>query len=159
MAHPGEILGGPLFLFSHYTKHGFFLRPAKEVVPMTANEIALINVYRREGLGYKKIAVLLNLPANTIKTYIRRHPLETVDRVCLQCGRHLSQKPRTREMKFCSDLCRANWWRSHQHLIKRTMAERVCLQCGKPYQTHKKDQQFCSRACYADSMRKAGVNA
>ena len=147
------------FSFGHYTKHGLFLGIAKEVVSMTANEISKINAYRIDGLGYKKIAALLGLSVNTVKTYMRRNPLPSASCVCLQCGKLFTQTPHAREKKFCSDACRMAWWRSHQHLIKRTTTEQVCRHCGKRYQTHKKGQQYCSRACYADSMRKVGAEA
>ena len=64
---------------------------------MTTHETILINNYRRQGLGYKKIAAIMELPPNSVKTFIRRHPLEEDACGCLNCGAPIEQTPhRTR---------------------------------------------------------------
>ena len=136
------------------SKRPHFLRIPKGGHSMTANEIMLINTYRRQGLGYKKISVIMNLPANTVKTYIRRHPLEEGACACINCGAPITLTAHHRPRKYCSDQCRLAWWHEHQDELKRTRTERHCAYCGEPFTTHKKNQRFCSRACYADSMRR-----
>lgn len=136
------------------TNEPVFLGISKGGCFMTSQQEKLINSYRREGLGYKKIATLLDLPANTVKTYIRRHPLENEPSYCLQCGVPIKQLPHTREKKFCSDSCRLTWWHEHPNQLNRTTTEFVCGHCGRTFSTHKKAQRFCSRHCYGDSMRK-----
>ena len=41
---------------------------------MTETEKLRIHKLRQEGLGYKKIAAALDLPVNSVKTHLRRHP-------------------------------------------------------------------------------------
>ena len=64
-----------------------------------------IEELQREGHGYKKIATMLDLPLNTVKSYIRRHPVTTTSTAsvtgCLNCGAPLLQKPGKKEKKFC----------------------------------------------------------
>ena len=43
---------------------------------MTETEKLKISKLRRDGLGYKKIAAVLDLPVNSVKTYLRRHPAD-----------------------------------------------------------------------------------
>jgi predicted nucleic acid-binding Zn ribbon protein len=124
---------------------------------MTTREANLIERYRQEGMGAKKIAAELKLPLNTIKSYLRRHPAEEADLYCLQCGKAIKQLRGTREKKFCSDKCRLDWWHKHQEQLQRKTTEQVCAFCGKTFATHKKDQRFCSRLCYGNSMRKEAL--
>ena len=78
-----------------------------------------IDKLRFQGYGYKKIARLLRLSENTIKSYCRRHPFDKTQKVCLQCGKPIENTPHKREKKFCSDECRLDWWNSHPELINR----------------------------------------
>lgn len=121
---------------------------------MTTKEANLIEKCRREGMGAKKIACEVGLPLNTIKSYLRRHPTIATDLFCLQCGKRIVQPDGTRLKKFCSDKCRLAWWHDHPEKLRRSTTERLCAYCGQPFTTHKKDQRFCSRTCYAGSMRK-----
>ena len=136
------------------SKRTFFLRTTKGGHYMTTNEIVIINAYRRQGLGYKKIATLKGLPANSVKTFMRRHPLDEEAIACINCGAPITQQPHSKSKKYCSDRCRLAWWHEHQDQLRRTVEQRHCAFCGEPFSSHKKDQRFCSRICYADSMRK-----
>ena len=57
---------------------------------MTEAEKLTIRKLRQDGLGYKKIAVVLDLPVNSVKTYLRRHPVAedaaAVPDICERCG-------------------------------------------------------------------------
>ena len=154
------LMCGGLFLFLFLkTPHQnglFFCVFRKGGLSMTTQEVILINNYRRQGLGYKKIAAILELPANSVKTYIRRHPLDETSCGCLNCGAPIEQTLHHRPRKYCSDRCRLAWWHTHQSQLNRSMDERTCTYCGRTYSTHKKAQRFCSRECYANSMRKEG---
>lgn len=138
------------------SKWPLFLGISKGGPRMTTHETILIDNYRRQGLGYKKIAAIMELPSNSVKTYIRRHPLDETSCGCLNCGVPIEQTPHHRTRKYCSDRCRLAWWHTHQSQLNRSMDERTCTYCGSTYSTHKKAQQFCSRECYANSMRKEG---
>ena len=51
------------------------------------NQNIKIRELQMQGHGYKKIAKILGISENTVKSYCRRHPVENS---CLQCGRALS---------------------------------------------------------------------
>ena len=114
-----------------------------------------IDKLRFQGYGYKKIARLLRLSENTIKSYCRRHPFDKTQKVCLQCGKPIENTPHKREKKYCSDKCRLDWWNSHPELINRkTIYDYVCEHCSKSFQSYNAHRKYCSRDCYADARRK-----
>ena len=124
---------------------------------MTVSEKKSIDALRRRGLGYRRIAGELRLPADTVKMYCRRHPLspdaefEPGD-FCLNCGASLNHIPGKKKRKFCSDKCRMAWWNSHRELVKhKTM---ICLNCGKEFQSLYKNRKYCSRKCYLQAVTK-----
>lgn len=67
-----------------------------------------------KGYGYKRIASVLEISPNTVKSHLRRHPITSGCTVCLHCGKPVEQNPGRKEKKFCSDKCRMTWWNSHQ---------------------------------------------
>ena len=125
---------------------------------MTTKDVMLLRKYRVDGLGYRKIAKLLGLSENTVKTYIIRHGDDLRVQGCLTCGHELIQKPHSKQKKFCSDACRGLWWKSNQDLIKRTTRKAICEFCKREYFTHRKEQRYCSVECFAAARRK-GVAA
>ena len=86
---------------------------------MKNEDIAKITSMRQQGKGAAEIAETLDLPLNTVKSYLRRHPETDTSRVCPQCGKPVVQKEGRKEKKFCSDKCRMTWWNSHQSEIKK----------------------------------------
>ena len=76
---------------------------------MTSEEKNKIVKLSNQGMGYLKIANTLNLSSNTVKTFLRREK-EKVQRLCLQCGKSISNVESKKERKFCSDKCRLSWW-------------------------------------------------
>lgn len=128
---------------------------------MTAEEICRIGQLRLEGYGYKKIASLIRLPVNTVKTYCRRHPVSKEDvaaenNLCKMCGKKLEQTPHKRKRIFCSDACRLAWWNSHREQINRKAVHSLtCAYCGQDFESYGNDhRKFCSRKCYGLSRRK-----
>lgn len=79
---------------------------------MKRNEIQRL---RQEGYGYVRIAQMLGLSENSVKSFCRRHPLPTDDShkqtvsTCPQCGTKVDSRRR-----FCSDACRTTWWNAHR---------------------------------------------
>ena len=79
-----------------------------------------IRELREEGYGYGRIAQILEISENTIKTYCRRHGLggvatnpvssEGKKQYCPCCKRVLELIPGRKPKKFCSDKCRMKWW-------------------------------------------------
>jgi len=114
-----------------------------------------IDKLRFQGYGYKKIAALLGLAENSVKSYCRRNPLDKSQKICIQCGKTIKDTPQKRAKKFCSDKCRLEWWNSHPELVNRkTMYDYTCEFCGKKFQSYNTHRKYCSRSCYADARRR-----
>ena len=74
---------------------------------MTKHEIEILNVMRSRGKTAMDIALTLQISVNTVRSYIRRHPLEDAVRVeCRQCGKLILQVKGRKAKYFCSDKCR-----------------------------------------------------
>ena len=105
---------------------------------------------RANGLGCKKIAQVMGLSENTVKSFCRRMVVEkpktvkTDDSVCECCGQPIVQSPGRKKRRFCSDICRVKWWNRHTNLMKENL---VCVHCGKPFHG-RKGRKYCSHACY-----------
>ena len=120
---------------------------------MTDKQKIEIEKMRREGLGYKKIAVALDLSENTVKSYCRRLPTIAADNEkCMCCGKPLSQIPGHKKKKFCSDSCRMKWWNSHLDIVKRkALYTFVCPCCGKEFTVYgNANRKYCCHECYID---------
>lgn len=134
---------------------------------MTKDQRKTIDSFRTQGMGYKKIAGLLGLPENTVKSYLRRNSpkgvpesklhqaTEQVDSVtethnCLQCGKPVRQNPGRKAKKFCSDTCRYFWWNGHLEQVKRkAIYHFICPVCQKEFTAYgKANRKYCSHACY-----------
>lgn len=122
-----------------------------------------IEELQREGHGYKKIAVLLGLPVNTVKSYIRRHPVAAPAAVpakgCLNCGSPIVQSAHRKEKKFCSDRCRMAWWNAHPERVNRkAFYAATCAFCGREFEAYgNRDRKYCSRSCAAQGRKKGGM--
>lgn len=124
---------------------------------MTENEKMQIVMLQKKGYGAKKIAGILGIPMNRVRSHIRRHPLqEEAHQGCMQCGKPLVQLPQRKERKFCSDKCRMAWWNAHQDQVRRkAYYNLICPRCGESFQSYgKKDRIYCSRKCYAEARQK-----
>lgn len=128
---------------------------------MTDCEKKQILELNNKGLGYSKIANTLNLPLNTVKSFLYRLNIKrgktekTNDRtVCRYCGKPL-QTTSNRVKKFCSDSCRMAWWNTHQEYIMRTAYYSfVCPQCGETFTVYGNSKRvYCSRGCFAVARR------
>lgn len=115
-----------------------------------------IRELQAKGMGYRKIAMALGLPENTVKSHCRRHPYIPLEEACLQCKKAIQSTPHKRKKKFCSDACRMIWWNAHQNLVNRkAIYSLICRQCGKSFESYgKSNRQYCSRACYAQARKK-----
>lgn len=127
---------------------------------MTETEKLKISKLRRDGLGYKKIAAVLDLPVNSVKTYLRRHPANedatAIPDFCEMCGKPIIQIPHRKHKRFCSDSCRFSWWNAHPDKGgKRTLNTFTCIYCGRTFQSGARDRRYCSRDCYAKARKKA----
>ena len=126
---------------------------------MTTNERRALTTYRQQGYGYKKIAQIMELSVNTVKTYCKRNALGGVvapqnpsrmEKVCKCCGAPLVQTPGRKPKVFCSDSCRTKWWNTHPELVNhRDGRQVVCGHCGQVFSVGKNSaRKYCSHGCY-----------
>lgn len=115
---------------------------------MTDKERQRIDALHEEGNGYKKIARVLDISPNTVKSYLRRK--RTKEHTCLYCGKLVTQTPGKREKKFCSDECRSRWWNAHKDQAHhRNIRTLVCPVCGKQFEVFRsRERKYCSHECY-----------
>ena len=62
-----------------------------------------------QGYDYKRIANIIGLSPDTMKSHLRCHPPTEGMSVCLQCGKPIQQNPGRKEKKYCSDKCRMDY--------------------------------------------------
>lgn len=127
---------------------------------MTEEQKNQIMSLREEGNGYKKIAQVLGISENTVKSYCKRNkmggvaePTVPVDEVkCLCCGKAVKQNPGRKQKKFCSDRCRMKWWNSHLDQVqKKANYEFICPVCKKPFTSYgNANRKYCSHECYIE---------
>ena len=113
---------------------------------MTETQRNEIQRLRQTGMAYAAIAKMLNLPANTVKSFFRRQKTDTTGAVCEQCKKPIDtlQHPNRR---FCSDSCRTKWWNRHQKQEAPFIG--ICKHCQKEFRMRRRaDQVYCSHACY-----------
>lgn len=58
---------------------------------MTDEDMGRISSLKQQGKSAAAIAEMLCLPANTVKSYLRRHPGTEDARICPQCGKAVMQ--------------------------------------------------------------------
>lgn len=124
---------------------------------MNIKQIQEITKLQIKGYGYKRIANILNLSANTVKSYSRRHPLNTKKiaemSVCLNCGKDFTHDKQRASKKFCSNKCRLDWWKSNTNIQGDT--KYICKYCGRTFFGYKsKHRKYCCRVCYSNSKRR-----
>ena len=111
-----------------------------------------------KGYGYKRIAKELSLSPNTVKSYLKRHPLDSDSKsaeqlsVCLCCGKKLSHTPGKKKKKFCSVACKDRWKNTHSTQTAGKL-RLICECCGEVFFAFpSRKTKYCSRACY-DKVR------
>ena len=122
---------------------------------MATDKSIEIMEYRRQGLGYKRIAAVTGYSLNMVKSVCRRSQAPTEKR-CIQCGAAVEQTPHRKEKKFCSDKCRMAWWNSHpERVTRKAFYHLVCACCGQSFESYgNQKRKYCSRRCYNVARRK-----
>lgn len=123
---------------------------------MTKQEIESLNTMRTRGKTARDISLALGISLNTIRSYIRRHPLEDAVRVeCRQCGKPILQVKGRKAKYFCSDRCRNAWWNAHPEKVqRRAYYHLTCEYCKKEFISYgNQKRKYCSRNCYANARR------
>lgn len=126
---------------------------------MTQEQKNATNALRREGTSYRTIAERLGISINTVKTHLRRYPINTVqnrsvnsgsDQVCKNCGRNVHQTQGHKRKTFCCDQCRQAWWNAHLYQVHRKAYTTFeCRTCGKVVTAYgNKHRKYCSHECY-----------
>ena len=75
-----------------------------------------------------------------------------MSKLCLNCGKEITQPRTGHRRKFCSADCRRTWWESHQDLVQRkptAFYEGTCAYCGKTFVAYgNSHRKYCSHECY-----------
>ena len=81
---------------------------------MTNQEKIQILKLKEQGLGYKAIAIKLNISRNTVASVIRRNNGTIIEEnLCPFCGGQIVQTKGHRQKKFCSDTCIKRYWKDN----------------------------------------------
>ena len=135
---------------------------------MTNEQKAEIRKLRGSGHGYATIADALGLTKNQVSAFCRRNNLsgnaskedagQPDANCCRNCGKPLTQLPRRKEVKFCSEACRRAWWNSHLDQVNRkAIYEYICTGCGRPFSAYGNSRRkYCSHECYIRARFKGG---
>jgi len=123
---------------------------------MTRLQKSEIAHLRGDGVSYNKIAEVLGVSKDTVKSYCQRNGLGAVNGkpgnggLCRQCGQPLGSSA-LKTKRFCCDACRMEWWKAHpERLNRRAVYRFMCATCGVPFESYgNKERKYCSRACYA----------
>mgnify|MGYP002461935126 CR=1 FL=1 len=79
---------------------------------MTNDQKQKILTLKDKGNGYRKIAVLLSLPENSVKSFLRREYKQSEKTgLCRNCNKELEIIPKHKAKIFCCDKCRITFWR------------------------------------------------
>ena len=97
---------------------------------MKKQEIERLDMLRKQGKKPSEIAKTLQISLNTVRSYMRRHPIENDDHCCKNCNKPIYQPPGRKAKLFCSDKCRMTWWNSHRDAVnKKAYRTFVCEYC------------------------------
>lgn len=134
---------------------------------MTDEQKMQITKLRADGYGYIRVAQMLGISENTVKSFCRRNQLtgkvvmeipkaQTISeegvRLCLCCGGTVKQNPGRKEKRFCSDKCRMKWWNNNLDKVKhKAVYEYICPHCGSPFTVYgNSHRKYCSHECYVE---------
>jgi endogenous inhibitor of DNA gyrase (YacG/DUF329 family) len=132
---------------------------------MTEEQKLQIIKLRADGYGYIRVAQMLGISENTVKSFCRRYnltgkatveltktPILSGERIhlCMSCGVAVKQNPGRKEKKFCSDKCRMKWWNNNLDSVKRkAVYEYICPHCEKSFTVYgNSHRKYCSHECY-----------
>lgn len=131
---------------------------------MIAHQQEFIKNMRTDGYSYSKIAEILNMSINTVKSYCYRYDIKSGEEkpsraddisknYCKQCIKPLTKTTGSKQKRFCSDRCRLAWWNAHPEAITHKFIQKcTCLVCGQVFEVFRKRQRkYCSRTCYGKS--------
>ena len=140
---------------------------------MTQQQREQISILRASGTSFGKIATMLGISVNTVKSYCKRNPITAAPAStpapvqpkrtahCPQCNAALEQSPGHRQKRFCSTKCRTAWWKTHSEaMIRKKFTSIECQHCGTNFlQYGRRPRKFCSRTCYLAHRYRQGGEA
>jgi len=121
---------------------------------------------RIKGEGYRSIASHLGLTRDTVRNFCRQNSLSGYAAVvainvqeqietgyaCMFCGKKIIQHKSGRRKKFCSDICRREWWKRHPEKVDKkdsAIYKVTCSRCGKEFESYgNENRKYCSHNCY-----------
>jgi len=141
------------------------------VILLTPYQKEHIQRLRNEGKGYKRIAALLGLSDNTVKSFCRRNNLDGVTEqksenkvenkksspFCKNCGKPIEIRQGVKPRKFCCDECRLSWWNRHADQVsKKAIYHLECAGCRKAFDSYgNKKRKYCTHDCYINTRFKS----
>lgn len=131
---------------------------------MTDTQAARIKELRMNGLGYRTIADSLGLTRDIVRNYCKANNMGgyakatalniqermAEGKVCVCCGKEITQPENGRPRRFCSDQCRRQWWKLHPETGNRkAVYSKVCAYCGKTFTAYGDNRRkYCGHSCY-----------
>lgn len=124
---------------------------------MNSTEKSSIRRLRLSGASYSQIAVKLNLPEGTVKSFCSRNNLklgavqqdDNAAGICKVCGGQLLLKLKQKPRQFCSDTCRLRWWNQNREMVNKKGAKSfICANCGVEHVSYDTNRKYCSHTCY-----------
>ena len=118
--------------------------------------------YRKAGLGYKKIASILNISRNSAASFCKRTDVEIESSneviYCKKCGLPFNLNKKHPNQRFCSLSCKNRWWNKNRN--KDSFKTFICPVCGVSFSApNNSKRKYCSHACYIKSRyHKEDVN-
>ena len=127
---------------------------------MKREDFKQVQELREAGYSYSRIAVVLGVPKNSVKSYCSRFSIRPGSRAqladedgalrCTQCGHVITSERSSALRRFCSKECRMRWWNVHRdHAKSKTMQMVVCANCNKAFRSYSGGhRKYCCHACY-----------
>jgi len=127
---------------------------------MKREDFKQVQELREARYSYSKIATVLGVPKNSVKSYCSRFgirpgsrdPFADEDGIlrCRQCGHVITSERSSAVRRFCSKGCRMRWWNVHRdHAKSKTMQMVVCANCNKAFRSYSGGhRKYCCHACY-----------
>ena len=127
---------------------------------MKREDFKQVQSLREAGYSYSRIATVLGVPKNSVKSYCNRFRIRPGARDqfadedgglrCRQCGLVIESERSSAIRRFCSNECRMRWWNAHRdHAKSKVMQMVVCANCNKAFRSYiGGHRKYCCHECY-----------
>ena len=127
---------------------------------MKREDLRQVRSLRETGYSYSRIATVLGVPKNSVKSYCNRFGIQLgtgdsdsgADGIlrCRQCGHVIERGNQSNGRKFCSNECRMRWWNAHRDRVtSKTACITICANCNKAFRSYiGEHRKYCCHACY-----------